>query len=127
MCTDLDRSLRFYRESLGTGEPYLWEAPPLVRRAAFLPCEAGTWIELFADGVAHDGPPRAPDAAGHAHVAIAVDDVHAAFARLTAAGATVLQEPVTRTLHGDPPKQATMAFLAGPDGEVLELYRNDDL
>jgi hypothetical protein len=44
-----------------------------------------------------------------------------------AAGATVVEEPVTRTLQGDPPKRATMAFVLGPDGEPIELYRNDDL
>jgi len=60
-------------------------------------------------------------------VAIAVEDVQAAFERIAAAGAVAFEEPVTRTLHGDPPIQATMAFVAGPDGEVIELYRNDDL
>jgi glyoxylase I family protein len=124
-CSDLDRSLAFYVDGLGLGEPYMWEAPPIVHRAAFIPTDDGTWIELFDRG--EPGAERGPQTAGMSHMAIAVDDVQAAFDRLVAAGGVVLEAPVTRTLHGDPPKQATMAFVAGPDGEVIELYRNDDL
>jgi len=126
-CSDFDRSLRFYVEGLGLGRPYLWNAPPLVNRAAFIPADGGTWVEIFDGGRPEEGNSAARDLAGHSHVAIAVDDVQAAFERIVAAGAIVFEEPVTRTLHGDPPMQATMAFVAGPDGEVIELYRNDDL
>lgn len=124
-CRDLDRSVAFYTDGLGFGSPYYWDAPPLVTRAAFIPADEGTWIELFAGQDTATGPGGA--GAGHAHVAIAVPDVQAAFDRVVAAGADVLEAPVTRTLHGDPPREATMAFVAGPDGEVLELYRNDGL
>jgi len=126
-CADLDRSVRFYREGLGAGEAYMWQAPPIVSRAAFVPLGDGTWIELFDGGVAREGGPAPQNEAGHGHVSLAVDDVDAAFARLVAAGAAAYEEPVTRTLHGDPPLEARMAFLAGPDGEVIELYRNDAL
>lgn len=29
--------------------------------------------------------------------------------------------------QGDPPKRATLGFLLGPDNELIEIYRNDDL
>jgi catechol 2,3-dioxygenase-like lactoylglutathione lyase family enzyme len=123
-CTDLDRSLSFYAEGLGLGDPYLWNAPPLVSRAAFLEADGRTWLELF-DGGGTPAPPG--EDAGLFHFALSVDDVRAAFDRAVAAGATVVEEPVTRTLQGDPPMRATMAFVLGPDGEPIELYRNDDL
>jgi glyoxylase I family protein len=122
-CADLDHSVRFYREGLGLGEPYLWQAPPLVSRAAFIPFGDGGWLELFAGG--EDAAARAQMDVGLTHMAIAVDDVDEAFERLVAAGGIAADGPATRTLHGDPPIEARMAFVVGPDGEVIELYRND--
>lgn len=118
---DIDASVAFYRAALGCGEPYWWNHPPIVARAAFLQLPGGGWIELF-DASERERPagPGAMD-----HVALAVEDVQAACERAVAAGARLLDGPVTRTLHGEPPREATMAFLAGPDGEVIELYRND--
>ena len=122
--TDFDRSLTFYTGGLGCGQPFVWEHLPIVRRAAHIPLPDGGWIEVF------DSPNRqGPD--GHPaieHFALAVDDVPAAFQRLVAAGASVIEAPVTRTLYAKPDDiEATMAFVAGPDGEVIELYRNDAL
>jgi glyoxylase I family protein len=124
---DFERSVKFYEEGIGLGPAYLWNHPPLVPRAAFLPFDDGTWFEIFDGGQPVDPP--APDdmSQGMVHIAIACDDVQAAFERAVTAGAVALEPPVTRTLRGDPPKEATMCFLLGPDGEVLELYRNDDL
>lgn len=124
---DFDASVRFYTEGLGFGEPYLWNHPPLVSRAAFIPAGDGTWMEIF-DGAEESTPPGPDDVSqGLFHVAVAYEDVHAAFRQAVESGGVPLEEPVTRTLHGDPPKQATMAFVMGPDHEVIELYRNDDL
>lgn len=121
-CTDLERSIRFYTESLDTNRVYRWNAPPLVSDAAFIELAGGGWIELFAGGQATE---RGPADAGPSHFAITVDDVAVAAERMTAAGAMLVDGPATRTLHGSPPVQATMAFLIGPDGETIELYRND--
>lgn len=124
-CTDLERSVGFYTEGLGLEAAHRWDAPPMVSAAAFLPVGDGSWIELFAGGEA--GGLRGQQAAGLTHLAIAVDDVRAAFDALVAAGGVPADPPATRTLHGEPEMQATMAFVVGPDGEVVELYRNDDL
>ncbi len=124
---DFDRSVRFYVEGLGLGEPYFWNAPPHVIRAAFIPAGEGGWIEIFAIDADADSPAADERSGGMAHLALAYEDVSAAFDRAVAAGAQPLEAPSTRTLQGDPPKQATLAFLLGPDNELIELYRNDDL
>lgn len=124
---DFKRSVRFYTEALGCGEPYLWNAPPYVSQAAFIPTGGGGWIEIFALDDGADSPPADEHAGGMAHLAIAYDDVQAAFDRAVAAGGKPLEPPSTRTLQGDPPKQATLGFLLGPDNELIEIYRNDDL
>ena len=124
---DFDRSVRFYTEALGLGEPYLWNAPPFVSQAAFIPTGDGGWIEIFSLPPDSESPAADEQQGGMAHLAIAYDDVQAAFDRVVAAGATALEPPSTRTLHGDPPKHATLAFVLGPDNELIEIYRNDDL
>lgn len=120
-CIDLDRSIRFYTEALETKRVYRWNAPPLVSDAAFVELVDGGWIELFAGGEPIE---RRQADAGLNHFAIAVADVAAATKRVVSAGGTLVDGPATRTLHGDPPAEATMAFVIGPAGETIELYRN---
>lgn len=124
---DFEASLRFYQDALGLGEPYRWNAPPIVERAAFLRGDGGTWIEIFGGHAGDEAPDPDPTRAGIGHLALTYDDVGTAFERAVAAGARPLEEPSARTLHGDPPISATLAFVAGPDGELIELYRNDAL
>ncbi|MFZ0040708.1 MAG: VOC family protein [Solirubrobacteraceae bacterium] len=124
---DFDRSVRFYVEGLGLGQPYFWNAPPYVPQAAFIPAGEGGWIEIFALDADAESPPADERTGGLAHIAVAYDDVQAAYDRVVAAGAQPLEPPSTRTLQGDPPKQATLAYVLGPDNEVIEIYRNDDL
>ena len=75
---DFDASVRFYREGLGFGEPYLWSFPPVVARAAFVGAGNGTWIEIFADGSAQ---PRDEPSEGIVHFALLFDDVDEAYGR----------------------------------------------
>lgn len=121
-CADLGRSIRFYTEALDAKRVYRWDAPPLVSDAAFIELASGGWIELFAGGKPVEA--GQPDA-GLNHFAIAVSDVAAATESAVAAGGTLVDGPAIRTLRGDPPAEATMAFVIGPDGETIELYRNE--
>lgn len=121
-CADLDRSIRFYTEALDTQRVYRWNAPPLVSDAVFIELADGGWVELFAGGQPVE---RGQADAGLTHYAIAVSDVAAATERVVAAGGVLVDGPATRTLHGDPPAEATMAFVIGPDGETIELYSNE--
>ncbi|MDL5031319.1 lactoylglutathione lyase [Pelomonas sp. APW6] len=119
--TDLDPSLKFYRDALGLRE---------VRRTEH---EAGrfTLVYLAAPGDA-DGPfqPQveltynwpAPDGTSETytggrnfgHLAFAVDDIYAACERLAEHGVTIAR----------PPRDGRMAFVRSPDNISIELLQN---
>jgi glyoxylase I family protein len=124
---DFERSVRFYTEGLSLGQPYLWNAPPYVSQAAFVPTGEGGWIEIFALPPDAKSPAAEEDQGGMAHLALAYEDPHAAFERAVNAGGKAIEPPTTRTLHGDPPIEATLGWLLGPDNELIEIYRNDYL
>jgi lactoylglutathione lyase len=65
-------------------------------------------------------PPEAGDGAyshgfGVAHFSLRVEDVRAAIAELSASGVRVLSQPVRE------PSGLTYAYVAAPDGVVVEL------
>ncbi len=77
-------------------------------------------LSSFPRGLAPAPPPAAGDGAyshgfGVAHFGLRVADVHAAIAELSASGVGVLSQPV-REASG-----LTYAYVAAPDGVVLEL------
>ncbi|MCH7343467.1 VOC family protein [Pelomonas sp. CA6] len=118
--TDLDASLKFYRDALGLVE---------VRRTEH---EAGrfTLVYLAAPGD-EPGPyqPQVeltynwPDADGKGelytggrnfgHIALAVEDIYAACQRLADHGVTILR----------PPRDGRMAFVRSPDQISIELLQ----
>jgi len=115
ICSDYERSKRFYVETLGLE----------VVAEAWRPA-TGSWkldlalggrfvVELFWF---KDPPPRAdsPEAAGLRHLAFAVADVAAGKAALESRGAPV--EPV----RVDPGTGKRYTFFKDPDGLPLELY-----
>jgi catechol 2,3-dioxygenase-like lactoylglutathione lyase family enzyme len=125
---DLDRSLRFYHELLGipvrervdgVGEEELrlagWQGKHA--RIADLDLGEGRVLEL----IELRGPP-AP-AAGDAHIALEVDDVHEAHRRVTQAGHAARSEPFT--LHDAGPNWtgATLVYVSDPDGNAVELVQ----
>jgi glyoxylase I family protein len=114
ICSDYDRSRRFYAELLGL------EVIHEVYRAerASWKCDlriGAAQIELFS----FPNPPSRisrPEACGLRHLAFAVRDLDAAVARLEAAG--VACEPI----RVDPYTDRRFTFFADPDGLPLELY-----
>jgi glyoxylase I family protein len=114
ICSDFDRSKRFYAEILGL--PVLRQVFREDRASWKCDLDAGNaQIELFSFP---DPPPRPsrPEACGLRHLAFAVDDLAAEIARLARLGVEV--EPV-RT---DPWTGRAFTFFADPDGLPLELY-----
>jgi catechol 2,3-dioxygenase-like lactoylglutathione lyase family enzyme len=98
--TDLDRSLKFYRDTLGL--PVVSQGNPRGRRMAFLSLGKKhhdlALMELAPGAGAND-----PERAGVMHVAFKVGDddielLKEAKARMVAAGVTVLRAPSTRRL-----------------------------
>ncbi len=79
----------------------------------------------FPNGIAPASPPEAGDGAyrhgfGVAHFGLRVADVDAAIAELVASGVQVLSETVRE------PSGLTYAYVAAPDGVVLELTEYGD-
>lgn len=77
-------------------------------------------VGSFPSGMAPAGPIKAGDGAydhgfGVAHFGLRVDDVSAAIVELSASGVRVLAEPRSE------PSGLTYAYIAAPDGVVIEL------
>jgi catechol 2,3-dioxygenase-like lactoylglutathione lyase family enzyme len=128
LSADIDESLRFYRDGLGLSRTYQWTetATPdgdVVFRGRGVLIELGgnTYLELLGGSVPPTGGPV------H-HIAIAVEDVGAAYERCLAAGGQPVRDgdwsghPTTVHVNGTPSIEVCDAFVRGPSGEVVELY-----
>ena len=115
LCSDYQRSKRFYVEVLGL--EVVSEVYREARRSYKLDLKLpdGTQVELFSFP---DPPPRPsyPEACGLRHLAFAVDDLGAVVAHLQRHCIAV--EPV----RVDEYTGRRFTFFADPDGLPLELY-----
>jgi catechol 2,3-dioxygenase-like lactoylglutathione lyase family enzyme len=124
---DFDETIRFYTEGLGFRLHFPFSVPGRIDRAAFLDAGDGRFVEVFGDGsaVQSEGRRRRPDEerteGALLHFCLRVADTDAAFARAVAAGGIARVEPVTRRLGEDPLVEVRIAFVTGPNGEVIEL------
>jgi glyoxylase I family protein len=59
------------------------------------------------------------------HLALRVDECKVAIELARNAGAEITVEPRDVTLSSDPPMQIRIAFFKGPDGELIELFEDD--
>jgi glyoxylase I family protein len=119
---DLDRSIRFYEEGLGFRKVYGWGEGG--GRAVMLDTGDGNYLELFGGGPAQS--PEAPSAP-ILHVAFRSGDPDGAYERALAAGASSVMAPADVEIAGDPVLPVRIAFVGGPDGEVLEFFKNERL
>jgi glyoxylase I family protein len=129
---DFDASLRFYTEGLGFVRAYGWGEDGRAKgekdsRAALLDTGDGNYLELFAGGTRPHGSPPAEEVV--LHFALRTSDTDAACERARQAGATVTTEPKSVTpAHAEAPAQTfRIAFVRGPDGELIEFFQNDML
>jgi lactoylglutathione lyase len=114
--TDLEASLKFYRDALGLEEVRRSEHAQgrftLLYLAA--PGDHDAQIELTYNWP--DGEGRVETYTGgrnFGHVAFAVDNIHATCQRLQDHGVTILR----------PPRDGRMAFVRSPDGISVELLQ----
>ena len=113
---NFDASIRFYTEGLGMEPVAFWGEGE--GRAALLDIGDGSHLEIFANG--------SEDAQRNerfVHFAIRTSDPDTAFANALAAGAKEKSRPNTLDIPADPPMPVRIAFVYGPDGEVLEFFR----
>jgi catechol 2,3-dioxygenase-like lactoylglutathione lyase family enzyme len=118
---DFDRSVAFYTEALGFKRAYGWGEGD--DRAAMLDIGDGNYVELFAGGKPRTSSEEPP----LGHFAIRVPDTDAAFKRAVEGGAAVTMEPKTIDIQGDTVVTVRIAFVKGPDGEVIEFFENEVL
>jgi catechol 2,3-dioxygenase-like lactoylglutathione lyase family enzyme len=113
---DFDRSLAFYRDTLGLAVEAVYDDPPYASLVA-----AGTRISLAEQGhPAEDRPgvemaPPADRSRLAAILVLEVADCLAAYRELSAAGVPFLAEPYS------PPWGGHRCFAVDPDGNLIEL------
>jgi lactoylglutathione lyase len=109
--TDLQVSLRFYRDALGLEVLRIQDVPQGRFTLAFLaaPGDAQAQVELTHNWDAEDyGSAR-----NFGHLAYAVDDIYATCERLQAHGVQIVR----------PPRDGYMAFVRSPDHISVELLQ----
>lgn len=114
---DLDRSIAFYTEVLGMRVLRREDFPGGKFTLAFLGYQderTGTVLELTYNW----GVDRYELGTGYGHIAIEVDDAHAACDRVRQQGGTVLREAGPMA-HG----ATVIAFIADPDGYKIEFIQ----
>jgi glyoxylase I family protein len=130
---DFDETVRFYTEGLGFRVHFPFAVPGRIDRAAFLDAGDGRFVEVFGPGstVQAEGRRRRPgeDRTEGAvlHFCLRVVDTDASYSRALAAGAVSCVEPGTRRLSEDPLAEVRIAFVTGPNGEVIEFMQSEHL
>ncbi len=124
--TDFDRTLKFYCDGLGFTRKMIWNmGQDGELRAAMLDAGDGNYLEIFSNGKAED-----PAEARFAHVCFRTNNVQASFDAALAAGATERTKPtsvdVADQVTGGP-VPLKLAFVHGPDGEIIEFIQCDVL
>jgi lactoylglutathione lyase len=112
--TDLDASLKFYRDALGLELLSVREVPAGRFTLAFLaaPGDHSAQVELTYNW----DPEAYTGGRNFGHLAYAVDDIYAQCERLQQHGVTILR----------PPRDGRMAFVRSPDQISIELLQRGD-
>jgi lactoylglutathione lyase len=118
---DLEGMAEWYAAVLGATEDYRVDRPAIEMRAVVLIDAQGFRLELLhrdGSGSAHGAETVAESLLRHGfgHLALRVDDVPVAYARLLALGARPVMEPGAGSLPG-----MVIAFVADPEHNLLEL------
>lgn len=130
---DFDETIQFYTEGLGFRVHFPFAVPGRIDRAAFLDAGDGRFVEVFGPGsvVQAEGrrrrPGQEPTEGAVLHFCMRVADTDASYARALTAGAVSRVEPGTRRLSEDPVVDVRIAFVVGPNGEVIEFMQSEQM
>jgi len=113
---DFDKSIKFYTEGLGFEIVAEWGEG--TGKAAMLDIGNGSHFEIFANGTENEQKD-----AKFVHFAFATSNPDTAYANALAAGAVSQMEPKSLEIPSNPALPARIAFVRGPDGEVLEFFK----
>lgn len=110
---DFEQTIRFY-EALGCSVLRGWGEGD--KRACMMDVGGNNILEIFAGGTG-----EAEDKPHFEHIALRSEDVSADYQNALAAGARPRTEPGEANLGGTYPIE--MAFVFGPNDEVIEFFR----
>ena len=112
--TDIDASLKFYRDALGLEELSRQDYPQGRYTLVFLaaPGDEAAQVELTHNWDAENYS----GGRNFGHLAYAVDDIYATCRRLAEHGVTILR----------PPRDGHMAFVRSPDNISIELLQKGE-
>jgi len=113
---DFDKSIKFYTEGLGFEIVAEWGEG--TGRAALLDIGNGSHFEIFANGNANIQKDEK-----FVHFAFATSNPDLAYENAIAAGAVSQIEPKSLEIPSKPALPVRIAFVRGPDGEVLEFFK----
>ncbi|HEX2854448.1 MAG TPA: VOC family protein [Opitutaceae bacterium] len=122
---DWERTMRFYRETLGCVEKVAWRTAP--NRAAMLDVGDGNYLEVFEDASYAPAPNGAV-----LHFALRTTNLDAVAQRVRDFGAKITMEPkdvtipntATGSAAAPPSIPIRIFFCEGPSGEVVEFFQN---
>lgn len=132
--SSLDEAIRFWTGALGftlerqseMGGDFLHQVTgvddPNVK-TAIVRAPDGFVVELlqYSKGNGNGVVPNSAGAIGAAHLALTVNDIHAAIARVEAAGWEAKGSPLP--IAGGPRKGTLVAYVSGPDHITIELMQ----
>ena len=127
---DFDATVKFYVEGLGFRLHFPFSIPGRINRAAFLDAGDGRFVEIFdaESTVQSEGRRRRadeePTEGAVLHFCLRAENTDASYARAIAAGAKSRIEPVTRRTSNNPVVDVRIAFVTGPNGEVIEFLQS---
>ena len=115
---DFDKTVKFYTEGLGFTPKIAWGED--TKRAVMLDTGDGNYLEVFAGG----GEPKPEGSI--LHFALRTGNCDAAVERARAAGGLVTVEAKDVEIQSTPQRTPVrLAFVKGPDGEVIEFFQNE--
>lgn len=121
--TDFDKSMLFYTEGLGMLVRCEWTSFQSGKRAALLSIGDNGALELY-EGAENTMPSDFEFLGGcFFHMAVAVDDVDAAYEAALSAGGIGTIEPGDGMIPSEPAMLIRKAFVQGPSGELIELFK----
>ncbi len=115
IASDFDKTMKFYLDGLGCSYVRGWGEGK--DRIAMIDFGGGNLLEVFARG--NDGEQQN---ARFLHLAIATTDPDGAYEAALRAGAVSVDPPKDVVIQAESPMPVRIAFVKGPDDEILEFF-----
>jgi lactoylglutathione lyase len=123
--SDLDAAAAFYERAFGFSSEFPFELPGAIR-GLMMRASEGHRLELFQapeaqPGITAETPLQALSTCGYGHFAMTATDIGPVYERALAAGARGVVSP-----SPSPEPGVRFAFLADPEGNLVELVERQD-